>query len=79
MQYIPLVIVLLGAAVCFSIFVAGTVLMLRMGGWQAMMQPTAAGHWSLPRRMIYGGAMGGVAFQFLFYILRWIPGAVPWM
>lgn len=77
MQYIPFALVLLGAAICVCVLATGLAMMFRLGGWQAMMQLTPEGNWSRARRLVYGGAMGFVAFDGLFFVLTWIPGALP--
>ena len=78
MQFVPVIVVIAGLAASFGSLITGFVLTFRMVGWQAMMQPTPQGKWSLPRRLVYGGAMGAVAFNCLLIVLVWIPGALPW-
>ncbi len=78
MQYIPAGVIIVGLTACLGTLLAGLVMAYRMGGWQAMMQPTPQGKWSLPRRLVYGGAMGFVAFNMALILLTLIPGALPW-
>ena len=78
MQYIPLAVVLMGLAVSLCILLMGLVMTYQVGGWHAMMRPTSESHWSRPRCLVYGGAMGAVVCNCAFVVLVWIPGALPW-
>ncbi len=80
MQYVPIALVAVGGAISLCAILAGFVLVVRHGGWQAAMQHMPTGRWSLPRRLLYSGAMGVCVccLVFILFILARFPAGMPW-
>jgi hypothetical protein len=79
MELILVIAVLAAGLVGFCSMVAAFALVVRAGGWQQAMKPTADGRWRLPRRLMFLGAILGALFGVLWVVLTLIPGGIPWM
>ena len=69
MELVQLIITLVIGLLGFCAMAAAFVLIARRGGWQRAMQPTAEDRWPLPRRLMLVGAMLGVLFGVLYWVL----------
>jgi hypothetical protein len=61
-----------------GLMAAAFVLVARTGGWRLAMQSAPDGRWSLPRRLMFAGALLGAACGGTVVILFLIPGGIPW-
>jgi hypothetical protein len=76
---VPILTVMVVGFFGFCLMVAAFVLVARQGGWVQAMRSEPDGRWSLPRRLMFAGAMVGVVFWLAAAILFLIPGGIPWM
>jgi amino acid transporter len=75
---VPILTAIVVGFVGFCLMVAAFVMVARQGGWRQAMQPEPDGRWSLPRRLMFAGALLGAVFGVVVMILFLIPGGIPW-
>jgi hypothetical protein len=61
------------------LMVAAFVMVARQGGWREAMKSEPDGRWSLPRRLMFAGALLGIVFGVVVTLLFAIPGGIPWI
>jgi hypothetical protein len=76
---VPVLAAIVVGCIGFCLMVAAFVMIARQGNWRQAMQSEPDGRWSLPRRLMFAGAVFGVAFSLGVAILFLIPGGIPWM
>lgn len=69
MELVQSIVILVIGLLSFCSMAAAFVLIARRGGWQRAMQPTAEDRWPLPRRLTFVGAMLGVLFGAMYWVL----------
>jgi hypothetical protein len=79
MELVPLFGALVIGSVGLILMVSAFVLVARQGGWQKAMQGADPGRWSLPRKLMFTGALLGVVFAVSICVLYLIPGGIPWL
>lgn len=62
----------------FCLMMTAFVMVARRGDWKQAMQSKPDGRWSLPRYLMFAGALLGVAFACAIGLLFSIPGGIPW-
>jgi hypothetical protein len=75
---VPILTVLVLGFLALCLLVAAFLLVARRGHRGRAMQSTPGGRWSLPRRLLFAGALLGVLFGWAWVILSLIPGGIPW-
>jgi hypothetical protein len=75
---VPILIATVVGLVGFCLMVAAFVLVAHKGGWQQAMRSGPEGRWSLPRRLMFAGALLGAVFGSTVVTLFLIPGGIPW-
>jgi hypothetical protein len=74
---VPIVTAIVVGFVGFCLMAVAFVMVARQGSWGRAMQ-SDDGRWSLPRRLMFAGAIFGAVFGFAWTILFLIPGGIPW-
>ena len=75
---LPILAAIAVGFVGFCLMVAAFVLVARQGGWKQAMRLEPDGRWSLPRRLMFAGALLGMVFAVAVNLLFAIPGGIPW-
>jgi hypothetical protein len=63
-------------AVGFVLMTIAFVLIARQGNFQSLREADAAGRWSLPRRLMFTGAMLGMILGIGIFVLGLLPGGL---
>jgi len=73
------VFALLGmGAIGFVLMTIAFVLIARQGSWKSLQASEPGARWSLPRRLMFAGAMLGMLLGVGIAVLTIIPGGLPW-
>jgi hypothetical protein len=75
---VPILTTIVVGFVGFCLMVAAFVMVGRQGGWRQAMRSEPDGRWSLPRRLMFAGALLGMVFGAVVMLLFAIPGGIPW-
>ena len=75
---LPILVAIVVGFVGLCLVVAAFIMVARLGGWRQAMRSEPDGRWSLPRRLMFAGAMLGIVFWFAVGILFLIPSGIPW-
>jgi hypothetical protein len=76
---VPILTAIVMGLVGFCLMAAAFIMVARQGGWKQAMKSDPDGRWSLPRRLMFGGAFIGVLFSLGVMLLFLIPGGIPWI
>jgi hypothetical protein len=75
---VPILTVGVVGFIGFSLMAAAFLMVARQGGWAQAMKSKPDGRWSLPRRLMFVGALLGAVFGVAVPVLFAIPGGIPW-
>jgi hypothetical protein len=75
---VPILTAAVAGFIGVSLMAAAFVMVAHKGGWKPAMQAGPDGRWSLPRRLMFAGALLGFVFAFVVNLLFAIPGGIPW-
>jgi hypothetical protein len=75
---LPILTATVVGSIGFCLMVAAFLLVAQQGGWRQAMQSGPEGRWSLPRRLMFAGAVLCMVFCVVVLLLFAIPGGIPW-
>jgi hypothetical protein len=76
---VPILIAIVVGLVGFCLIVAAFLLVAHQGGWRQAMRSAVDGRWSVPRRLMFVGALLGLVYCAVVMVLFVVPGGIPWL
>ena len=76
---VPILTAIVVGLVGFCLMVAAFILVAHQGGWRQAMRSEADGRWSVPRRLMFTGALLCMVYCAVVMVLFIIPGGIPWV
>ena len=76
---VPILAAIVVGFVGCCLMVAAFVMAALQGGWRQAIRSEPDGRWSLPRRLMFGGAFLGMIWAVVVLLLFAIPGGIPWI